>query len=198
VFNTAQDYKRAVDERLFRLGDDRYTALVNTLIQLRQPQLSKQPDEERLSNALTEALTPLDRDSLEVVAESMTQLEELRRELDELQAMRKAVSAFGERYQRYAQVATRRRARVLRQAQTTFDEVSRELNSGEQTLERASAAVTQWQEETQRLDEQLVQDAQRISVLETHPTMQDARRVADAQQRATDCVANLTDADRRL
>lgn len=101
VFQTAQDYKRAVNERLFRLGEDRYAALVNTLIQLRQPQLSKQPDEERLSNALTEALTPLDRQALEVVAEAMTQLEELRRELEELQAMRKAVAAFGDRYARY-------------------------------------------------------------------------------------------------
>jgi uncharacterized protein (TIGR02680 family) len=198
VFQTAQDYKRAVDERLFRLGDERYAALVNTLIQLRQPQLSKQPDEDRLSNALTEALTPLDRDALEAVAESMGQLEELRRELDELQAMRKAVSAFGERYQRYAQVATRRRARVLRQAQSAFDDVSRDLNAGEQSLAHASAAVSQWHEETQRLDEQLAADAQRISVLETHPTMQDARRIADAQQRASDCLTNLGESDKRL
>jgi uncharacterized protein (TIGR02680 family) len=198
VFQTAQDYKRAVDERLFRLGDDRYAALVNTLIQLRQPQLSKQPDEDRLSNALTEALTPLDRDALEVVADSMAQLEELRRELDELQTMRKAVSNFGERYRRYAQVATRRRARVLRQAQTTFDDVSRDLNAGEQSLERTGAALAQWQEETQRLDERLAEDAQRISVLETHPTMQDARRLWDAQQRASDCRTNLEDADKRL
>lgn len=198
VFHTAQDYKRAVDERLFRLGDDRYAALVNTLIQLRQPQLSKQPDEERLSNALTEALTPLDRDALEVVADSMAQLEEWRRELDELQAMRKAVSTFGDRYRRYAQVATRRRARVLRQAQTTFDDVSRDLNASEQSFEQAGAALAQWQEETQRLDEQLVQDAQRITVLETHPTMQDARRLADAQDRASDCRRNVEDADKRL
>jgi hypothetical protein len=99
-----------VDERLFRLGEDRYAALVNTLIQLRQPQLAKMPDEGRLSNALSEALTPLDRGALQDVAGEMGQLEELRRELEEIQAMRKAVSAFGERYRRYAQVATRRRA----------------------------------------------------------------------------------------
>lgn len=198
VFSTAQEYKRAVDERLFRLGEDRYTALVNTLIQLRQPQLSKQPDEERLSNALTEALTPIDREALEDVAQSMSQLEELLRELDELQAMRKAVSTFGARYRLFAQVATRRRARVLRQAQTTFDDASRELNASEQTVHAASAAVSRWGEETHRLDEQLAADAQRISVLETHPTMQDARRIADAQQRAADSRGNLAESDKRL
>ncbi len=197
VFQTAQDYKRAVDERLFRLGNDRYAALVNTLIQLRQPQLSKQPDENRLSDALTEALTPLDRDALEVVADAMGQLEELRLELEGLEAMRKAVSAFGGRYQRYAQVATRRRARVLRRAQTDFDESSRQLHAAEEALECATAAVGQWREETERLDAQLAADAQRISVLETHPTMRDARRIADAQQRAADCVASFEEAEKR-
>lgn len=197
VFQTAQDYKRAVDERLFRLGSERYAALVNTLIQLRQPQLSKQPDEDRLSDALSEALTPLDRDALEVVADAMGQLEELRRELEELEAMRKAVSAFGGRYQHYAQVATRRRARVLRQAQTAFDETSRQLNAAEEALERAAAAAAQWRDEAERLDAQLAAVTQRISVLETHPTMRDARRIADAQQRAADCVASLAEAQQR-
>lgn len=198
VYRSAQDYKRSVDERLFRLGEDRYAALVNTLIQLRQPQLSKQPDEERLSNALTEALTPLDREALEVVAEAMTQLEELRRELEELQAMRKAVAAFGERYERYAQVATRRRARVLRQAQTLFDDASREVNKAEEELESGRAAVARWHDETQLLDEHLASDAQRISVLETHPTMQDARRIADARQLAEVCSKSFQEAEARF
>src|SRR5690606_4130973 len=83
VFTAARDYRRAVDERLFGLGTERYAALVDTLIQLRQPQLSKQPNEQRLSDALTEALAPLDRASLESVAEAMGQLEELKRELAE-------------------------------------------------------------------------------------------------------------------
>ena len=59
IFEAARDYRRAVDERLFRLGQRRYDALMDTLIQLRQPQLSKRPDETALSNALTEALPPL-------------------------------------------------------------------------------------------------------------------------------------------
>jgi len=50
VFDTAVSYRRAVDERLFHLGTRRYDALMDTLIQLRQPQLSKKPDETALSN----------------------------------------------------------------------------------------------------------------------------------------------------
>jgi hypothetical protein len=47
AYETSRGYRRAVDERLFRLGRQRYDALMDTLIQLRQPQLSKKPDEVR-------------------------------------------------------------------------------------------------------------------------------------------------------
>ena len=43
VYDRAADYRRAVDEALFGLGEHRYEALINLLIQLRQPQLSKGP-----------------------------------------------------------------------------------------------------------------------------------------------------------
>ncbi|HZE92288.1 MAG TPA: hypothetical protein VE029_11385 [Rhizobacter sp.] len=86
VFDTATAYRRAVDERLFHLGPARYAALMDTLIQLRQPQLSKKPDEGNLSNALTEALPPMPADLLTDVADALNQLEEYRRELEEYEA----------------------------------------------------------------------------------------------------------------
>lgn len=70
VFDTARTYRRAVDERLFRLGSQRYDALMDTLIQLRQPQLSKKPNEIALSNALSEALPPLPTELVADVAEA--------------------------------------------------------------------------------------------------------------------------------
>lgn len=36
-FDRADDYRRAVDQRLFQLGEERYRVLVDTLIQLRHP-----------------------------------------------------------------------------------------------------------------------------------------------------------------
>ena len=120
VFDTAAAYRRAVDERLFHLGPTRYAALMDTLIQLRQPQLSKKPDEASLSNALTEALPPMSTDLLTDVADALNQLEEYRRELEEYEALER---------RRPVQPALpglrlrpgRRQARSLRSAQTEFD-----------------------------------------------------------------------------
>ncbi|MFU8822483.1 MAG: TIGR02680 family protein, partial [Gammaproteobacteria bacterium] len=198
VFRTARDYRRAVDERLFHLGPERYAALVDTLIQLRQPQLSKQPNEQRLSDALTDALPPLDRAALEDVAEAMGQLEDLRRELEELDAMNKSVVAFGRRYRRYAQVATRRRARVLRQAQTEFDNASRELHAAEGELEQARAVVERVRNRETALDEQLAADRARLAVLQADPAMRDARRLDDAQEHTRRCAVGERDAGERL
>lgn len=102
VFDTAAAYRRAVDERLFQLGAVRYAALMDTLVQLRQPQLSKKPDESKLSDALTEALPPLSAELLTDVADALNQLEEYRRELQDYEALAKAVGQFTQRYQRYA------------------------------------------------------------------------------------------------
>ncbi|NJO12188.1 MAG: TIGR02680 family protein, partial [Gammaproteobacteria bacterium] len=197
VFATAQAYRRAVDERVFRLGSERYAALVDTLIQLRQPQLSKQPDERRLSDALRDALPPLDRTAVEDVAEAMSQLDDIRRELEELQAMHKAVTTFVARYRRYAQIATRRRARVLRQAQTEFDNASRELNEAQAELEQARRQVAHWQEQQREREELVAADTARLTVLTQDPVMRDAARIAEARRTADRSRQIAREADER-
>jgi uncharacterized protein (TIGR02680 family) len=197
VFPTAQAYRRAVDEKLFRLGTERYDALVDTLIQLRQPQLSKNPDEGRLSEALTHALRPLDRAALEDVAEAMSELADIRRDLEEIEAMRKAIGSFGTRYRRYAQVATRRRARTLRQAQTDFDNASRDVNAAQTELDEARARVTRYQSQQQSLDEQLAADEARLRVLRSDPIMRDANRLSSARDRAAECRVLMNEATKR-
>lgn len=67
----ARWYRRAVDQRLFQLGEERYRILVDTLIQLRHPQLTKTPDETRLSSALTAALPPVAAEMIDTIAEAM-------------------------------------------------------------------------------------------------------------------------------
>jgi uncharacterized protein (TIGR02680 family) len=197
VFPTAQAYRRAVDEKLFHLGAERYDALVDTLIQLRQPQLSKNPDERRLSEALTQALRPLDRAALEDVAEAMSELDEIRRDLEEIEAMRKAIASFGTRYRRYAQVATRRRAKTLRQAQTDFDNASRDVNAAQAELDEARARVARQQAQQQDLDEHLAADEARLRVLRSDPVMRDAARLSGARERAAECRVLVDEAAKR-
>jgi uncharacterized protein (TIGR02680 family) len=205
VFESAASYRRAVDERLFRLGLKRYEALMDTLIQLRQPQLSRKPDEAALSNALTEALPPLAPELLGDVAEALGQLEEDRRQLEEYQTLAKVVSRFEARYRVYAGTQTRRQARALRQAQTEFDNASRARSEAQATLDDARAREALAQTDFETAEVALARGRARLDALRSDPTMQDASRLERAEKEASarqqamqKAEASLEEARRRL
>ena len=192
VFDTAQSYRRAVDERLFQLGSKRYDALMDTLIQLRQPQLSKKPDEAGLSHALTEALPPMPSELLADVAEALNQLEEDRKQLEETRQLEQAVKQFEQRYRSYAGTLTRRQAKELRQAQTAFDKASEERNQTQQALQQAQvseAASTTALETARRL---LSAARERLETLRSDPANQDANRLSQAENDARERQAEAS------
>lgn len=177
LFDTAQAYRRAVDERLFHLGEARYAALMDTLIQLRQPQLSKKPNEDNLSNALTEALAPLPDELLADVADAMNQLEEYGQQLHELGELAKAIGQFNRRYSQYARVNARRQARVLRSAQTNFDKASRDLNDARAAFDADQAAEAGLRASLDAAETRQLRDRAALDEMQSDPLMQDARRI---------------------
>ncbi|GGV42989.1 hypothetical protein GCM10010182_79610 [Actinomadura cremea] len=136
VTQRAERYRRMLDEHLFHLGEERYNALINLLVQLRQPQLSKRPDEKRLSAALSDALTPLDQAVLSDIATAFHDLEQQRAELTGLRDTRRHVARFVDRYRRYASVAARRQARELRTAHSAYEAAQRSLAGVREEIER--------------------------------------------------------------
>ena len=182
LFDVAVDYRRAVDERLFQLGTRRYDALIDTLIQLRQPQLSRKPDEAGLSHALTEALPPMPQELLGDVAEALNQLEEDRRQLDSVKQLASAVDRFDQRYRGYAGMQSRRQARQLRQAQTEFDQASQQRNQAQAALQTASAGDQQALAAHESADRSLAAARARHDTLQSDPTTQDAKALEFAGQ----------------
>lgn len=205
LFDTANSYRRAVDERLFQIGQRRYDALMDTLIQLRQPQLSRKPDEAGLSHALTEALPPLPQELLTDVAVALNQLEEDRRQLDDVRALEGAVKRFDQRYRIYASMLSRRQARELRQAQTEFDNASHARLQAQAGLGAAQTAETAAVNELKQAESALAAKRSRLETLQSDPTMQDANRLDSANKDAInrwkaveDQKAHCSQADGRL
>jgi uncharacterized protein (TIGR02680 family) len=192
VYDNAQAYRRAVDERLFQLGARRYEALLDTLIQLRQPQLSRRPDEKALSTALTESLPPLPQELLGDVADALTQLEELRQALERTQRLHKAVQTFDQRYRTYAGMASRRQARGLRQAQTVVDNASRTRSEAQAALAAAQAQEAEAQRRRGAAATMLVGARSRHETLLADPLNSDADRLQraadDARQKDRDLL----------
>ena len=174
VFDTADSYRRAVDERLFSLGRYRYGALMDTLIQLRRPHLSEKPDEGKLSNALSESLPPIDPNLLTDVAAALGGLEDDRVELDVYERLLAVVIQFEKRYRTYAATQSRRQARLLRQAQTEFDTTSREFNAAQDEQRRALRLEEQLTESEREAELALTAAQAALELLLQDPAMQDA------------------------
>lgn len=194
VFEHSGQYRRAVDERLFHLGVKRYDALMDTLIQLRQPQLSKKPDEAGLSQALSDALPPLPSELLTDVAQALNQLEEDRNRLEELRQLERAIRHFEQRYRIYAGMLTRRQARELRQAQTGFDNASEERNKAQADLLSAQQAEEAGVTAHEQARQTLVTARERLETLQSDPANQDANRLNQAQKDARETSVLATSA----
>lgn len=184
LFESAQGYRRAVDERLFHLGARRYDALMDTLIQLRQPQLSKKPDEAGLSNALSESLPPLLAELLADVAEALNQLEEDRKQLEETRRLEHAITQFERRYRGYAGMLARRQARELRQAQTGFDNASEARNQAQTLREQAQEAEAHASAAQELARQAWAAARAKVETLQSDPANQDANRLAQAENEA--------------
>ncbi|MFJ8578387.1 TIGR02680 family protein [Micromonospora sp. NPDC093277] len=218
VYDRAVDYRRAVDEALFGLGN-RYEALVSLLIRLRQPQLSKRPDEKSLSRALSDALPPLDENLITQVAEAFRGLEGERETLRELAETKRAADDFLTRYREYARVATRRRAAVLRQQHSRYEHLGRDLADAQRGWEQADADLTGALARIDELTTRSMELGTRLQALRDSPEARTAdhlrrlaeltrdreliagqqeRRLGEAQAAATRAGRDAQDAARRL
>lgn len=184
VYDQAKTYRRAVDEALFGLGEQRYGALVDLLIQLRQPQLSKRPNEAALSRALTEALPPMDQAVIADVAEAFRSLDEEKEELAAASAAERAATAFLDHYRRYARIATRRRARLPRGEHSRYEHLQRDLAEAQARQTSAQEARAAAAERIAALEETQARLRAQDAALREGPEMRSARELEQAAKEA--------------
>jgi uncharacterized protein (TIGR02680 family) len=194
VHERARDYRRMVDEALFGFGAARYSALVDLLVQLRQPQLSKRPNEAALSHALTQALPPLDQAIVSDVAEAFRSLEEDRDAVAVMDEAHRAAESFLGHYRRYARVASRRRAELPRAAQSNYERVGRELGEAQAGYDAAHQEVEVAAAQLVELERTRVQLQARDRTLREGPEMRSAvelERAAVAARERSAAAARL-------
>ncbi|OMH23081.1 TIGR02680 family protein [Tersicoccus phoenicis] len=200
VHGTQEAYRRAVDEAMFRLGEERYGALIDLLIQLRQPQLSKKPDEKALSAALTEALAPLDQAVVADVAESFRSLEEERAGITDAKETLHAAEGFLRHYQVYARIASRRHTTAVRLTHSAYEHAGRDLRDAEEQLAAAREEVEHLAARQEEAEERQSTLRGQEQALRASPEMRDADRLdaaaREADERENRAAAAGAEADR--
>jgi uncharacterized protein (TIGR02680 family) len=195
IFTNVARYRAAVDQTLFKLGEHRYAALLELLLQLRKPQLSRHLDERQLSAALSEALPPVAPVVVADVAESFRSLEADRAALEAFQAARRGVEQFLEGYRRYARIAARRRTGDVRRTHAAYEATMRRLRAAELDCEAKGRELVEIEGRIAQLvlDEQAAVSA--VETLLASPQMRAAHELAAARRHATETAAHATQAE---
>ena len=113
LYDSAADYRAAIDHRLFGLGRERYEQLLTLILTLRRPQLAKNLDPAKLSDTLSAGLRPVDDDLVAEAARSFDDMEAVQRTLEGLTAADEATTAFLASYTTYLRVHARWAADAL-------------------------------------------------------------------------------------
>ncbi|MBC7171510.1 MAG: TIGR02680 family protein, partial [Polyangiaceae bacterium] len=138
LYERSEAYRAEVDRRLFGLGKERYEALLELLIGLRRPQLSRKLDEKGISEALSLALPPLSSATLNDVAEAFRRLESERAELERYRVTAKTAKEFERLHTRYLALEAKRRAAELRAAHSKYEAIAKEKNEKREALDAAT------------------------------------------------------------
>jgi uncharacterized protein (TIGR02680 family) len=107
VYDSAADYRAAIDHRLFGLGRERYEQLLTLILTLRRPQLAKNLDPAKLSDTLSGGLRPVDDELVAEAARSFDDMEAVQRTLEGLTAADEATAGFLASYTTYLRVHAR-------------------------------------------------------------------------------------------
>jgi uncharacterized protein (TIGR02680 family) len=185
VYDTKGAYRQAVDASLFGLGERRYAELIELLLQIRAPQLSKKPSEAALSEALTRALTPVSDQVIKSVADGLRSLDEERDEVQQLAGAQKAVLGFLEHYRGYSRVMLKRQAEGPRREQSEHDKVGRAIIETTAELDRLQQALAELAETlAARRAEQTALEAEREALRDSaHAESERMLELADAAVR---------------
>lgn len=198
VFDTAEDYRSAVDRELFQLGPDRLAKLTSLIRVLRRPQLAGKLNLDLLSEVLSSGLPAIDPNALDDVASSLDDLERVQGELSDLRATLDTVERFLPTYRSYLREEALLRVHAVTDADKSLAAARRALGAAEAETARLEAA-------TREVDEQraavalavTATDARRSAHLES-PAYQSASSLREIDEAARIASLAAADAEHRL
>lgn len=189
-YTKTEEYKRAVDQALFGLGP-RYGPLIELLLRLRRPQLSRKLEEEELSAALSDALPTLSASIIDEVAESFRSLQTDRETLAEFKSAREGVKAFLDEYTGYIRIVVRRRAAAVRSHHAAYEGAQRDVRDAEARMTAEEEALDQLEEQFGQLETALAGAEATERTLRESPEMKTAQDLQQAEMAANQLAKAL-------
>lgn len=186
VFDSAEDYRHAVDARLFGLGSARYEQLLDLVLTLRKPQLAKDLNPVELSRTLQRGLRPLDDALIIEAAGSFDDMEAVARILEGLAAADRATVAFLSVYSTYLRTHAKAAADGLTGRRGAVEAAAGALAAAEVARDAAGAAREAAEHAVQTAEGEPGRLRAHLDRLKTSTAYQSHEQLADLKRHAED------------
>lgn len=169
VFDTQNEYIQYVNNLIFGFETlDEYRELINLLIQLRTPKLSKDFKPSIINDILSQSLQPMSEDDLRPVSEAIENMDQLKDHLEELTESLKAAKQIDRVYRRYNQQLLYERAAGYRESDREYMKKEKAIRELEETI-----ASEKREQESKQGEYAALEDEQR-SVQKEYDSLRDS------------------------
>ncbi|WHX49402.1 TIGR02680 family protein [Paenibacillus woosongensis] len=187
-----KSYQDMVNKHIFGFADtDAYQDLLQLMIQLRSPKLSKDFKPSAIYEILHQALPPLMEEELRPLSEVLEDMDQMTDRLDELKRHRTEMLKLQERYDFYNKHMLYTRSEHLLETKSTYDEVDARVKSSVDALAQAEAAKADAAKQRSRMQEQLQEIAVERELLEKHEAIGKQREYDAAMTALADTEKQL-------
>ncbi|MBB5775021.1 TIGR02680 family protein [Nonomuraea jabiensis] len=196
--DSATAYRGKVDARLFGLGRERYTQLLDLLLALRRPLLAKDLDPGKVSATLTSGLSPVDDDLVKQAARDFENLAAVQKQFDDFTTADSAVRAFLVDYTHY--LCTHTKAKLTR-IQSEIDGTvahARTVASATAELNRATKAHEQATQAKERARAEKTGLERRLTVLKQDDAYRTQSEIELQRRQIAKTAEEITKEQRRL
>lgn len=181
------EYMRKVNEHLFGFDDvETYDELLNLLINVRSPKLSKDFKPTEIYKILADSLKVLSEDDLRPMSESMENMDGLQTTLEEYKNSLKATENIKYHYDKYNKACLMEKGRKLLEKDNLIAEINKNIKSSEETLENLNAKFEELKEEGTTKEEELKKAESKYENLIVREEFKIKREIEDIKIRIED------------
>lgn len=192
VFDSGAEYRAHLNRQLFDMEDEQYEALIHTLLELRQPKLSKNLDIDRVGALLSESLPPLDAGIIGQLATDFEELEEHRREVAARRQAGLDVRDALKVVRRYAALQTRALGDSLTSADSQYHKANSRLRQHQEAVEACTGELADTRDRQMANETSIRANRSALEVLlasEAYQTVQQIGGRKDNRKRMADDLA---------
>ena len=192
-------YRKLVNRVLFGFDEEEsYQELLDLLIQLRSPKLSKDFKPSTIYQILTDALPPLKEEELRPLSEVLEDIDQINDTLDELAIHRKELERLNDVYTKYNEFLLYDVSKQLRSTHGEYEQKSQEADSIRDQLNRYRQRLSECQEQKEDAIEKEAQLATEIELLEQHEAIEKQKELDQAKLEKDELTGQLNATEQRI